>query len=82
MKEDEKWFLKQIYDKCRNGFIGKSGLSPRDIINSDECKNKIHYKRCWYLLDKWAEKGWYDCGVADDLGWLTPKGIEVAKNNK
>jgi hypothetical protein len=79
MKDDEKWFLKQIYDKCRNGFIGKDGLSPRDIINSDECVSRMSYKRCWYLLSKWDKKGWYDYGVSDDLGWLTPKGIEVAK---
>jgi len=79
MKDDERWFMQQVYDKCGNGYIHKEGITPRDVINSGECTEKMHYKRCWYLLKKWENKGWYECGVTDDLGWLTPKGIETAR---
>jgi hypothetical protein len=26
-------------------------------------------RRVEYLCEKWARKGWYDYGVAHDLGW-------------
>lgn len=31
-------------------------------------------KRKWYILDKWARKGYYEYGVTLDLGWITPAG--------
>jgi DNA-binding NarL/FixJ family response regulator len=31
------------------------------------------------LCEKWADKDWYDYGVAVDLGWLTPTGKAVAE---
>ena len=40
----------------------------------------MHYKRSWYLLGKWSDKGWYDYGVTLDLGWITLKGYEVAES--
>ncbi len=46
------------------------GISVRDIINN-YCK--IPLKREIYILNKWADKGWYDYGVSLDLGWLTVK---------
>jgi hypothetical protein len=42
----------------------------------------MHYKRAWYLLEKWSNKGWYEYGVTLDLGWLTPLGKEVAEGLK
>ena len=70
MKEDERKFLIDVFCRCQNG------VTPRDIINEEGFP--IHYKRAWYLLDKWADKGWYDYGVTSDLGWLTDKGKEKA----
>jgi hypothetical protein len=69
MKEDEKQFLLLTYQNKK--------ISPRDIINGDLCD--INHKRCWYLLAKWANKGWYDYGVTLDLGLLTDKGIVKAE---
>ncbi len=72
MKEDEKKFFItclrriSIYNNLKK--IQKQILSPREIINLlDEY---INYKRCWYLLEKWARKGFYNYGVALDLGWF------------
>jgi hypothetical protein len=71
MKIYEKKFLIDVFSRCRNG------VSPRDIINEENFD--MHYKRAWYLLDKWTRKGWYDYGVTLDLGWLTEKGKEKAR---
>jgi hypothetical protein len=38
----------------------------------------IPYKRAWYLLEKWSDRGLYDYGVTSDLGWLTDKGKQLA----
>lgn len=78
MKDDERKFLKLIFDKCacRYDEHNQDGVSPRDVVNSGI---EINYKRCWYLLEKWCGKDWYEYGVTLDLGWLTPKGIEIAK---
>ena len=60
MKTDEAWFLAE----CRPA----GSEWPRDLIN--EPGFPIHVKRAWYLLSKWADKGWYDYGVSLDLGWM------------
>lgn len=49
----------------------------RDLIDELHEAGKLHYKRAWYLLDKWSLKGWYDYGVTLDLGWLTDEGREA-----
>lgn len=38
----------------------------RDIIRMCE----IPYKRAEYILSKWCDRGYYDFGVALDLGWI------------
>ena len=68
MKDDETKLLRLVYEN--------QNLTPRAIMNSGI---GIHHKRCRYFLDKWSDKDWYDYGVSVDLGWLTNKGIEVAK---
>ena len=39
----------------------------------------IHVNRVEYILDKWAGKDWWDCGVSLRTGWLTEKGLAKAK---
>jgi hypothetical protein len=51
------------------------GALVRDVI-----PDEMSYKRAVYLLRKWAGKGWYDYGVGVDLGWLTAKGKEAARD--
>lgn len=77
MKEDEKQFLILVYEKCKRYGDNKEKYFARDLINSEYCT--IHHKRCWYLLEKWTGQGLYDYGVTLDLGWLTDKGVEKAK---
>lgn len=36
--------------------------------------DQIPSKRKWSILKKWDMKGWYEYGVALDLGWLTDLG--------
>ena len=49
-------------DRTPRGIIADAGIPP---------------KRGWYVLGKWAGKGWYDWGVSIDLGWLNPEGVEA-----
>ena len=44
--------------------------TPRAAIGSPDCP--VSHKRAWYLLNKWAGRGWYEYGVTLDLGWFTP----------
>ena len=71
MKADEVEFFIDIYMQPNK--------KPRDIINEDGFY--IHHKRAWYILEKWTRKGWYDYGVASDLGWLTEEGEKYAIEN-
>lgn len=38
----------------------------------------LHVKRALYLLEKWADKRWWDCGVSLRTGWLTDAGQRAA----
>ena len=49
-------------------------LSPRDGGHKIGTHPKRVEKLCW----KWTDRGWYEYGVAADLGWLTERGHEVA----
>lgn len=86
MKEDEKQFLKAVYERVtcykltgkeRIGLFGEP-IRPcvRDVIK----ELGMNEKRALYLLDKWDSKGWYNWGVTIDLGWLEEKGKEIAKS--
>ena len=67
MKEDEKKFFKLIYTYCSYPTLGNTA-TPRDIINI--INPWMNHKRCWYLLRKWSDNGFYDYGVTLDLGWI------------
>lgn len=69
MKPDEKALLLAILHKSETEFV-------RDVI----ARLNMNEKRACYLLYKWSDKGWYDYGVTVDMGWLEPKGIEVARS--
>lgn len=62
---------------------GTNRLRPRDndqhvFATTIGHELGIHPKRVCYLLEKWADKGWWECGVSLRTGWLTAKGLEVA----
>jgi hypothetical protein len=56
---------------------------PRSAL-ADACFAPIQMpeKRGLYLLQKWADKGWWEYGVTLRSGWLTPKGAAVALPKK
>ena len=70
MKEDEIKFFKTMvrYCRCYKGGLLFGATNPREIINI--LREFINYKRCWYLLKKWAGLGFYNYGVTLDLGWI------------
>lgn len=76
MKADERKFLADVFKYRLIG--GLEHKSPRVLIN--EPSFTMHYKRAWYLLEKWTDKGWYDYGVTEDLGWLTEEGKKQARS--
>jgi len=64
MKEDEKALLKALSNSP------EQYPRLRDIGQLLE----IHPKRIYAIVCKWSRKGYYEWGVAHDLGWLTEKG--------
>ena len=81
MKDDERYFLKQIQNEIgRNGTTETNGIyhSVRTIINKKDFP--IHKKRAYYLLQKWSDKDWYDYGVCLDLDWMEEKGMKIETN--
>jgi len=92
MKDDERYFFERIRNECSNHgrpdqhrkkpslllpfMMVDDRKTPRDIINEEGFP--IPAKRAWYLLAKWADKGWYEYGVTLDLGWITPEGNAAA----
>lgn len=68
MKDDEIRFFRTCWKAC-HCYPGLK-LSFRNLINA--ISEFIPHKRCWYLLAKWAEIGFYNYGVSLDLGWFEP----------
>lgn len=67
MKEDEKLFFRL----CVKYALAKVGtVRIREIIGILHNAGAVHYKRCWYLLEKWERLGFYNYGVTSDLGWI------------
>ena len=80
MKPDERELLRRMqaeghisYWEPEEGGVCRQGKSPRDL----GAELGMHWKRVAYLCRKWDDKGWFQCSVCDDLGWLTKAGTEV-----
>lgn len=61
VKADERdlyWFLHKRF---------LEGQCIRDAVHD----SGVNHKRVWFLLAKWADKGWYDWGVSVDTGWFS-----------
>jgi hypothetical protein len=69
MRPDER----AILDACKARIRPNGKEFPRDVIAS----TGINHKRAWYLLGKWASKGWYNYGCNIDLGWMEKEGLEA-----
>lgn len=35
----------------------------------------MHHRRLYRVLEKWADRGWWEYGVSLRTGWLTRAGI-------
>jgi hypothetical protein len=68
VKDDEARLLLLIANR-------PAGRDVRQVIAS----SGINHKRCWYILEKWGKRGWYNWGVTLDLGWLEQPGREAAE---
>lgn len=74
MKKNELLFINFVLNK-------QDTESIRELIHRID----IPYKQCWYYLNKWCAKGYYEYGVTLDLGWLTKAGkyyFEELLNNE
>ena len=76
LKPDEIYFWNLI----KKELTSLNKKTVRDVINEKDFP--IHYKRAWYLLEKWSQKDWYDYGVSLDLGWITPEGLDIHLKSK
>lgn len=72
IKADERNFFITCLKYCTIQGVRdvSKAISPRDIISV--LNEFMNYKRCWYLLEKWTNKGFYNYGVTMDLGWFEP----------
>lgn len=70
MKADEQQLLTVVREW--------HGRRDRPFITKIGAAIGIHEKRTGYLLNKWIDKGWLECGVSARTGWLTEKGLEAA----
>lgn len=53
---------------------GRPGFDtmPRETIQRMVAAGLIATpKQAWRTLEKWADKGWYEFGIALDVGWKT-----------
>ena len=66
MKDDEKMFFRLCVKWCDY----RTGIFPRLIVGILCDCGLMHYKRCLYLLGKWAGLGFYEYGVSILGGWF------------
>lgn len=72
IKDDESLFLAIMQMSVGPAPTRKT---PRELIN--ELDFPLSYKRAWYLLEKWCDRGLYEFGVTLDLGWMTEAGMTL-----
>ncbi len=79
MKDDERALLIRLAE-----LQGNKTLRPREFSFATDVAvlMGIHENRANYILEKWDDKGWWNCGVSLRTGWLEPKGIEQAEIEK
>ena len=69
VKDDERELMSRLV--LKDPWVA---LSPRDIAEEiGMCE-----QRARFIFRKWECRGWYEYGVALDLGWLTPAGCKRA----
>jgi len=73
-KADARLFLRRLQELGPDA--GGTG-DIRSVIREMQERHGMAEKRCLFLLDKWAGRGWYDYGTCVDGGWLTPEGLGV-----
>lgn len=80
-KDDELRFMVEVARlQLGQDPYGRKREWPRDIIRElDQAGRAPHYKRAHRMLEKWADRRWYEYGVTLDLGWLTAEGLEAAQ---
>lgn len=71
MKSDELQLLKVA--------LAWHGRKGRPLMDALGAEFGMHHKRIQFLLEKWGDKGWWECGVSERTGWLTDKGLAEAQ---
>ena len=57
------------------------GETPRQVIADFIARGLIQSpKQAWATLNKWTDKGLYNWGVNEDLGWIEDGAVYMAKN--
>lgn len=63
------FFIACVNEQRRAASLDKREFSIR-VIGNIFSRLGFSYKQLMYYLNKWSHRGFYDCGVADDLGWF------------
>lgn len=71
IKDDEKLLYNLIRECHRRGHTSVKAMADSyfEFIG-------MNYKRGYYLLRKWSDKGWWDYGVSLRTGWFTQEAPE------
>jgi hypothetical protein len=70
MKQDELDLLVALGKELDE--FGKAKIIGKTIL--------MHNNRLNYILNKWIDKGWWECGIGPQSGWFTDEGKRVVKS--
>ena len=75
MKEQERVFLRAVLD-AHEGPYHKNREAPF----ADEIAASLGFNSKWAMnkVDKWCDRGWWNCGVSLRSGWFEPEGFAAA----
>jgi len=73
MKPDEPRYYAALKSQVNIPFLVVDAIGTAHDLG-------IHYKRAEYLLNKWIDRGWLDCGISCARPWFTETAPESLDN--
>lgn len=58
-------------EKSLRDLVVARGLEPAPTVRELGARLGMHRKRVNAICEKWIRQGWYECGIAVDMGWVS-----------